>query len=61
MPKVFMVQVYAWKWKIVAEKGHDILTDIQVAPHKAEEFVRSWISSFQGWTYEMKPLPKEIK
>lgn len=59
MPKVFMVQVYDFKWRIINERGVILCDDIQVPRHEAELYVRNWVSSFHGWTYEVIFLPKE--
>ena len=57
-----MVQTNLHNWRIESEKGTVVKDDISVQnPYKAEEFVRSYISSFQSWTYEMVPLKKEKK
>lgn len=64
MSKVKLVETLPNKWQIVSEKGHVIQTDINLSPFKARDFMRNWISSFNGWTYDIepiKPLPKEGK
>jgi hypothetical protein len=62
MAKVRMVQTNLHNWRIESLTGIIVKDDISVQnPYKAEEFVKSYISSFQSWTYEMVPLPKEKK
>lgn len=55
---VKMVQVSQYKWKIVSDRGIVLQEPIYIASIKAEEYIKAYISSYQGWGYEVKPLRK---
>ncbi len=51
---VKMIQVSKHRWDLVSPKG-TVLTEgiILDSPFKAEEWVKSYISSYTGWSYEI--------
>lgn len=54
---VYMVQVNQYTWEIRSYKGFVIQTGISL-PNvtKAKEYVKNYITSFQGWEFELKLL-----
>ncbi len=58
--KVKIVQVNKHRWNLVAPKGHVMVEGLMFEnPHKAAEWTKAYISSFQSWSYEV--IPKEDK
>lgn len=54
-----MIQTNNHRWQIKTLKGILILDDIHVdSAYEAEEYIRKYISSYQGWSYEIQPLLK---
>jgi hypothetical protein len=62
-PKVKMVQHSKHKWCIKTATDKVLQDDIVISSQfEAEEYVKKYISSFMGWTYDILPLVnKEIK
>lgn len=58
---VKMVQVAPYRWNVVSPKGHIMVEDLSLSPHKAEEWIKSYISSFMGWSYVIIPLIRSLK
>ncbi len=55
-----MVQMSKYRWNLISPKGPIIKDDLLFAnAHKAEEWVKSYVSSFQTWEYIV--IPKELK
>lgn len=53
--KVLMVQDAAARWHIESTDGKIIRDNLTMSSaSEAEEFVRSYVSSFRCWTYELK-------
>jgi hypothetical protein len=56
---VLMIQLNNSLWQIKSSKGIVIADDIRInSVYQAEEFVKNYISSFQGWSYEVCPILK---
>lgn len=52
---VCMVQTGNNRWDLIGPKGNVIAADMYLYSRiEAEEWVKSYISSFIGWTYEIK-------
>lgn len=57
---VKMVQNSRYRWTLVSPKGSVLAEDLMMAsPYKAEEWVKGYISSFNGWTYAIVLLTKQ--
>lgn len=51
-----MTQIYGHSWNIVSKDGHILQKSIRLNSYsEAEDYVRRYISSYQDWTYEMRP------
>lgn len=54
---VYMIQTHPCNWIITNSKGIILMEDIKLGlKAEAEAFIKSYVSSFQDWTYELKPL-----
>ncbi len=52
MKCIKMIQVTKYRWKVISDSGNIILDDLLLAsPYHAEEWIKSYISSFAGWKY----------
>lgn len=57
MHVVIMKQLSKYQWEIVTKKGNIIKTDLSFKDaYQAEQYIISYITSFQNWSYEMEPL-----
>lgn len=62
MTCVTMRQVSRSGWEIVSNSGHVLQKDLHFANlYTAEEYIKTYVSSFQGWRYELKPLNPEVE
>lgn len=49
---VKMIQVSKHRWDLVSPSGAVLVEGVQLdSPFRAEEWVRSYISSYNGWSY----------
>lgn len=54
---VRMVQTNVYRWQLEAEDGTVIKDDLLMhSPYEAERWANSYISSFQTWFLEMRPI-----
>lgn len=54
---VQMVQVGRYRWNLFAPKGHILVEDMNFADgYRAEQWVKSYVSSWNDWSYVIKPL-----
>lgn len=54
---VYMIQTNKYTWEIRSSKGHLIQGDISLNnAYQAKEYIKKYVSSFQNWDYELKPL-----
>lgn len=54
---VRMIQVSRYRWHLFSPKGHVLCDDLLIeSSYKAEEWIKSYISSYQGWSYVILPL-----
>lgn len=54
---VYMVQTMPRLWRIQSEKGIVLMDDIMVySVREATDYVRRYVSSWDNWNYEVKPL-----
>lgn len=54
-----MIQTSKHKWKLETPSGKVLVDDIVINnAYDAELYVKSFISSFLGWDYEVKPIKK---
>lgn len=53
MKCVSLVQVGPYRWKLISPTGHVMVDDLMLQPHRAEEWVKGYISSFNGWNYKI--------
>ncbi len=52
--KVKMIQVTRYRWELRAPKGALLVDNLLIdSRHKAEEWVKSYVSSYNDWTYEI--------
>jgi hypothetical protein len=52
--KVKMIQRTPHNWRIESASGHIMQDNITAhSQYEAEEYVKRYISSFQGWSYEI--------
>lgn len=52
--RVKMVQQTKYRWALLAPKGHVLVDNLMLASvTKAEEWVKSYVSSYNDWTYEI--------
>lgn len=59
--RVKMIQVSKHRWNLVAPKGHTMVEGLYLeSPFKASEWCKSYISSFQDWSFEVV-LNKDFK
>ncbi len=57
MHTVKLIQESRYRWAVISPKGHKLVDDLLFASqYKAEEWLKSYISSFMGWTYVIIPL-----
>lgn len=57
---VKMIQISKYEWNIVSDKGYLLQNHIYFASmDKAEEYVKAFISSYNGWSWQMMPLKSE--
>lgn len=57
MTKVFMVQQGRYRWRLQAESGTILVDDLSMASVKhAEDWARSYVSSFPSWALVIRPL-----
>lgn len=64
MSTVKMIQHSKHKWCIKTDKGVVLQDEIVISsPFEAELYIKNYISSFQGWTYDIVNLDhkKELK
>lgn len=62
MVVVQLVQLSLYQWELKSPKGTVIVSDLAFASqYKAEEWVKSYISSFMGWDYEIIYLTRGVK
>jgi hypothetical protein len=55
--KVKMQQLTIYRWQIISMTGFIVQSDISFHNiEKAEEYVRNYVSSFVGWSYDLYPL-----
>ncbi len=55
-PTVRMVQTSRHRWQLLSPNNNIMVDDILCqSPHKAEEWVKSYISSFPRWDYVIIP------
>lgn len=60
MPTVQMIQTSKHKWRLLGPKGNILIEDLNIScAYDAEQYVKSYISSFMSWTYEIIPINKE--
>lgn len=59
---VRMVQVAPNRWNLVSSKGSIISEDVPLGSIRdAENWVKNYITSFIGWSYEIIPLQRSAK
>ena len=59
---VKMIQIHQANWTIQTATGTILKEDITLGLYdEAEEYVRKYITSFSGWSYEMLPLKPKTK
>lgn len=52
---LLLEQINPGKWRIVAPKGHVLIDDIMIGNvTDAKLFIEAYISSYSGWTYEIR-------
>ncbi len=62
MTKILMVQISNNLWQLETTKGVVLKDDIRVHnPEAAKNYVKSYISSFNSWDYEVRPLQPKIE
>jgi hypothetical protein len=50
------------RWDLVSPKGHVIIGDILLYSRtEAEAWVKNYISSYLGWSYEIVDKTKDVK
>lgn len=60
--RVKMIQSPSLKWALVAPKGHAMVDGLAFSgPTEAENWCKSYISSFATWSYEIIPYNKGKK
>lgn len=60
MKKVVMEQTSNYRWRLVSPSGHVMVDDKDFASAKdAEDWVIAYISSFNDWSYEMRPRRRD--
>ena len=60
MINLMMIQISKNRWKIETNGGIVLIDDIYVAnKYEATEYAKAYISSQQGWDFELKPLGGE--
>jgi hypothetical protein len=58
---LIMIQTSKCNWQIVTIKGIILVDDIKIGlVAEAEDYMRKYISSFESWTYEIKPMKGEL-
>lgn len=61
-PTIYMVQIMPRLWQIRSKKGFVIQDDIMLySKREAADYVRRYISSWDGWQYEVIELNQELK
>lgn len=54
---VVIVQLSRYKWRIESADGKVLADDIFVNnAREASVYVENWVSSFLGWSFEVRPL-----
>jgi hypothetical protein len=52
-----MRQTSKYSWEIVSDRGHVLQSGISLGSrYRAEDYVKRYVSSFHGWTYEIMEL-----
>lgn len=56
-----MIQTSKHKWRIESPNGAILVEDLVIDSVKhAHDYVKGYISSFSGWSYELIPIRKEL-
>lgn len=59
---VKMVQTSKSRWKLTTRSGYVLVDNLHiVSVREAEEYVKSYISCYHCWKYEIEPLAKGQK
>lgn len=62
MTLVTLKQVTTYCWQLVSPKGHIILDDLSFGDlYKAEQWVKSYVTSFPCWDYVIVTINKEVQ